>query len=340
MAERAPGQRERRRTWSSLGNLSRKPNDYEIVTHNMNHTIGNKPLDMGPDVHGNVWLKKYRNDIPLKVSDWNKFRDPDRVTYDSYVKMQDEQETYVDNLLISYTKDKSIDERLSSDCLKLLADAFTPCRYLVHAQQMISAYIFQLAPSSYVGNCAAFQVADQLRRVQRIAYRTKQLDNAHPAHSFGSRERGVWENEPHWQPIRKVMERLLVVFEWDQALVANNLVVRPICDDLFLNQLATAARTVGDELDALILENLYHDSSRHNRWTVALAKLVIEENSANRGELRRIANKWETASEEIIRASSELISGCVPGLSAEAIAQDVRRNSAQLHSQAGLGGDA
>jgi len=340
MAERAAGQRERRKTWSRLGNLGRKPNDYEIVTHNMNHTMGSTPLDMGPDVHGNVWLKKYRNNISLKVSDWDKFRDPDRVTYDSYVKMQDEQETYVDNLLISYTKDNSIDERLSSDCLNLLANAFTPCRYLVHAQQMISAYIQQLAPSSYVGNCAAFQVADQLRRVQRTAYRTKQLDNAHPAHGFGSRERGVWEKEPRWQPIRKAMEKLFVVFDWDQALIANNMVIRPICDDLFLNQLAKGARAAGDELDALILENLHRDSARHNRWAMALAKFAIEENSTNRVELRRIARKWHATAEEIVEAGSQLISSYVPGLSADAIAQDVRRNSAQLHSQAGLGGDA
>jgi toluene monooxygenase system protein E len=136
------------------------------------------------------------------------------------------------------------------------------------------------------------------------------------------------------------MEKLFVVFDWDQALIANNMVIRPICDDLFLNQLAKGARAAGDELDALILENLHRDSARHNRWTMALAKFAIEENSTNRVELRRIAMKWHATAEEIVEAGSQLISSYVSGLSADAIAQDVRRNSAQLHSQAGLGGDA
>ena len=55
---------------------------------------------------------------------------------------------------------------LRSDALDLLAGALAPSRYLAHGLQMLSAYLHQLAISSYVGNCAAFQTADQLRRVQ------------------------------------------------------------------------------------------------------------------------------------------------------------------------------
>ena len=44
------------KTWSSFGNLGRKPSEYEIVTHDMNHTVGATPLEMGPEVHGNQWL--------------------------------------------------------------------------------------------------------------------------------------------------------------------------------------------------------------------------------------------------------------------------------------------
>ena len=303
--------------------------------------MGSTPLDMGPDVHGNLWLKKYRNNISLKVSDWDRFRDPDRVTYDSYVKMQDEQETYIDNLLISYTKDDSIDERFQA-----IASNFSPMHsHLADISFMPSKWSppisSNLAPSSYVGNCAAFQVADQLRRVQRTAYRTKQLDNVHPAHGLGAASEGCGRSEPRTgSPIRKAMEQLLVIFAWDQAAIASSLAIRPICDDLFLNQLARAARASGDELDALILENLYRDSLRHNRWTVALAKFAIEEDPSNRAVLRGIAANWDGAGSEIVEAGSALVACHVPGLSASTIADDVRRNHALLHLEAGLGGDA
>ena len=87
MSEQPAARRERRRkTWSAFGNLGRKPNEYEIVTHNMNHTTGAIPLEMGPSVHGNVWLRRYRDEIDLQLKTWDEFRDPDQMTYATYVQ--------------------------------------------------------------------------------------------------------------------------------------------------------------------------------------------------------------------------------------------------------------
>ena len=195
----------------------------------------------------------------------------------------------------------------------------TPCRYLTHVQQMLSSYIQQLAlaPSSYVANCGSFQVADQLRRVQRIAYRTWQLGTEHPSHGFGSGERKTWEEAASWQPVREAMEGLLVVYVWDEALVGFNLIIRPICDNLFFNQLSRAARMAGDELDALLLENLYQDCERHNRWTVAAMNHIVAEDAANRDVLRDLAAKWNGHAEAIITSGSEMIAAHVGGLSAQ-----------------------
>ncbi len=340
MAEGTARRRARKKTWSALGDVTGKPSDYEIVTHGLNHTMGETPLEMGPEVHGNVWLKKYRDDISIKVGNWDSFRDPDQVTYQSYVKAQDVQEAYIDELLASFTAEDTSDGRLSNECLQLLLTAMTPCRYLGHVQQMLSAYIQQVAPSSYVANCGSFQVADQLRRVQRVAYRTRQLGTEHPSHGFGSSERVAWQDAPGWQPVRETMETLLVVYEWDEALVGFNLVVRPVCDNLFVNQLSRAARLAGDELDALLLENLYQDCERHNRWTVAAMNYIVDQDAANRDALRDLAAKWNGRAEAIIASGSEMIAANVDGLSAQDIADDVLARWAELKWQAGLSGDA
>ncbi len=123
-----------------------------------------------------------------------------------------------------------------------LQTCLTPSRYLAHGLQMMSAYLQQLAPSTYVGNCAAFQTGDQLRRVQRVAYRTKQLDRTYPERLFGKTERIAWEQRPEWQGLRKGVERLLVTFDWDDVFVGLNLVVKPLADELTLRQFATVAR--------------------------------------------------------------------------------------------------
>ncbi len=330
--------RPKTKTWSRFGNLGRKPNEYEIVTHDLNHTItGPTPLEMGPDVQGNVWLKRHRDSMPLSVPDWNGFRDPDQLTYRKYNTLQDQQETYVDGLLADFTS-KNADHSLSPAAVGLLAAVLTPGRYLSHGLQMLSAYVQQLAPSSYMANCATFQTADQLRRVQLSAYRAKQLSESFPAQGFGTAERAQWEQAPAWQPIRELVERLLIAYDWHDAFVGTQLVLKPVTDLLTLHEFAATARTRGDDLDALIADNLFKDSERSQRWTAACTRFLINAGDGNRAALQETLARWRPLGEAAIAGGAALLGPYASG--ADAIANRVRQNWAGIIADAGLGPDA
>jgi len=358
--------RTRSKTWSSFGKLGRKPNEYEIVTHNMNHTFkqnGTEPLEMGANVQGNLWLRTHRDQHIFGVTNWDDFRDPDELTYRKYCQLQDEQETYVDGLLKDFTQVKKADAGLGDVALQFLYLAMTPCRYLGHGEQMLSAYIQQLAPSSYVGNCATFQTADTLRRVQRVAYRTKQLHNAHPERGFGSAEREVWERDADWQPVRKAIETLLLCYDFDSAFVGFQLVVKPLIDNLFLNQFAHVARSLGTDIDALIADNLYVDSLRSQSWTIAMTRFVQKQNPASRDIFRQLLAEQSGLADTVISAGARLLArhastATAQGFSirednrwfgkgfgttsavADVIQSRVRSDWMTLINEAGLGSDA
>lgn len=335
MTEAKPRARTRGlKTWSALGDLGRRPSEYEILTHNLNHTVGEVPLELDPASHGNVWLREHRDAMRLRVADWDAFRDPDAVTYGSYVAGQDDQETYVEGLLERFDREGH-DGALRAEALNLLERALTPSRYLVHGLQMLSAYLQQLAVSSYVGNCAAFQTADQLRRVQLIAYRTTQLNLTHPGRAFGSGERDAWENAADWQPFRRAVELALVEYDWDRAFVVTNLVVKPVADLLLLDQLGRQADAAGARLDALVLENLWQDARRSRRWTRALVGFLADADPANPAVLHAYLDEFAPLGDAMIDAGGALIA--TPGARpAHQIAADARTAwSAFLHS-AGL----
>jgi hypothetical protein len=333
----SPLRAKRSKTWSSLGNLGRKPTEYEVVTHNMNHTVTNAtPLEMGPEVHGNQWLKKHRDGIGLKVAGVDSFRDPDQMTYRKYTTQMDEQETYVDGLLRQYTEGQGIDAKLSPAMLDTLALAFTPTRYLGHGLQMISAYVQQLAHSSYLGNCAAFQTADQLRRVQRVAYRTRQLANAHPTRAFGTGERATWEKDADWQPVREAIERLMLAYDWDQAFVGLNLVIKPVVDELFLHAFADVARANLDELDAGLCDNLFLDAQRSRRWTASACKAMVQADVENHQVLSALLNTWHPMGVKIIEAGSRLLTRHTPSITAASVVQSVTQGWEQSLVEAGL----
>ena len=326
----------RAKTWSSFGALGRKPNEYEIVTHGMNHTVGATPLEMGPDVHGNRWLLKHRDGIALKAAGLGGFRDPDRMTYRRYTQAMDEQETYIDGLLQHYGEVQHSDRALSAAALDLLAVAMTPTRYLGHGLQMISAYVQQLAHSSYLANCAAFQTADQLRRVQRVAYRTRQLADAHPDRGFGTAERQCWEGDEDWQATRAAIETLMIAFDWDQAFVGLNLVIKPVADELFLKAFADLVREHGDELDALIAENLYLDALRSRRWTVEACKALVAADPGNADILRQRIAQWRPQGEKMIESSSRLLARHARTTKASALADRVSTGWVAFLAETGL----
>src|SRR5262249_12499450 len=163
----------------------------------------------------------------------------------------------------------------------------------VHAQQMLSAYVQQLAPGSYIATAATFQTADQLRRVQLIAYRTTQLQRTHPGATFGTGERATWQEHPLWQPVREAVERAPVAFDGDEAFVATQLVVKPVADLLFLRELGRELIPAGSTLDSLILDNLWLDAQRSQRWSVALTRMLVEAGPANRDVLQAHLSTWE-----------------------------------------------
>jgi hypothetical protein len=320
------------KTWSAFGNLGRRPSEYEIVTHKMNHTLRDPPLELGPDTHGNLWLTRHRDLIKFRVQDWNAFRDPDQFTYRKYVTSQDNSETYLDAIIKEFARIGRPEHAPD-----FLQTCLTPSRYLAHGLQMMSAYLQQLAPSTYVGNCAAFQTGDQLRRVQRVAYRTRQLDRMYPERLFGKTERTAWEQLPEWQGLRKGIERLLVSFDWDDVFVGLNLVVKPLADELTLRQFAVVARQLNTELDALVADNLFLDAERSHRWTAALTRFAIADNRANREHLDTLVAKWRPLADDIVESGSRLLGFFSSGAnSADQIAAAVAGAWQSFLDEAGL----
>jgi toluene monooxygenase system protein E len=280
------------KTFSHLAKLKRRPSEYEIVSTNLIWSTADpaQPWAMSPGVPISQWYIKYRNQSPLRHDDWNAFRDPDQLVYRTYNMVQDGQESYVDGLLNDHSRNEH-DKGLSPAWLELLRRLYTPGRYLIHTLQMGAAYLVQLAHASTVENCAMFEAADQLRWVQRIAYRTKELAKTHPALGFGTTERRSWEDDPAWQGFRELMERTLVAYDWGEHFVALNLVAKPAVDEAYLRQLGQSARCQGDTLLGLLCDAQLIDSERTRRWSKALVDFVLAKDG-NQAVIEGWLRKW------------------------------------------------
>jgi toluene monooxygenase system protein E len=146
-----------------------------------------------------------------------------------------------------------------------------------------------------------------LRRVSLLAYRTRELQRAHPALGFGTADRTRWETHPAWQPARRALEEALVVYDWGESFVAVNLALRPALDDVLLRRLGDAARASGDDLTWLLLANLEVDAARCRRWSTALAEYAIAERPDNAAVIERWMSRWRPRADAAAQGLLQLL---------------------------------
>ncbi|RTL50435.1 MAG: toluene monooxygenase [Rhodocyclaceae bacterium] len=280
------------KTWEHLSGARRKPSEYEIVSTNLHYSTDdqNSPFELDPNFDIALWFKKYRNESPIKHPDWNSFRDPDEIVYRTYNLIQDGQEAYVFGLLDQFS-DREHDKALSPSWVALLGRLYTPNRYLFHSLQMHSAYICQMAQASTISNCATYQTADHLRWLTHTAYRTAELAKVHGAAGFGLNEKNRWLSDPAWLDIRELVEKALVAWDWAESFVVLNLIVKPSIEGATIRSLGESARRNGDTLLGLLSDAQLVDASRHQKWSRALVKKMLEQDE-NREQLRVWIRKW------------------------------------------------
>jgi toluene monooxygenase system protein E len=306
----APARRQRKlRTFSAFGDVRKMPSEYEIVTHAQNWNTRKNRLsafEQNPSSPMNLWFLTYREHSPLQVEDWDGFRDPDRVSYRTYVSQQAEEQTKLDGILDSYSE-AGADATLPAEQVDRLGSLFTPARYLVHGFQMVEAYVGYIGPSSYITSAAGYANADFLRRNTMIAYRTRELQLAHPESGIGEYERRVWQQCAAWQPAREAIERALVAYDFGEAFTALNLVLAPTLDDVLVRQFGEVSRAGGDELDWLLSGKLARDSARRDRWSGALARYCLEQRPENEAPLRKWIGRWSARADAAVEALAPLL---------------------------------
>src|SRR5206468_2943107 len=178
---------------------------------------------------------------PLRSTDWERFRDPGETTYTKYVTLAREREAYVDGLFASMET-----ETHGAAWSDVVGGALFPLRHALHGLQMTAAYVGSMAPSGKIAIASAFQAADEVRRIQRIAYCMAIARRARP--EVEPEARAAWQSGAAWQPLRELVERLLVAWDWGEAFVALDLAIKPWLDALVLATFARRARAAGDAL--------------------------------------------------------------------------------------------
>jgi toluene monooxygenase system protein E len=274
------------RTYWHLEGLRRVPSEYDIVTSRLLY-YPSKGFAVESPVAD--WYRRYQGESRLKLDTSESFRDPRETTYTLYTKLAKDRETFVDGLFRS-VDENGYDRRLPPSWVAAL-DAWLPVLlYPCHGLQMAAAYVAQMAPTGRLVMCGMFQAADEMRRVQRIAYRVRQLGQTFP--EFGRAGKRMWQERAEWQPLRRLVEELLVTYDLGEAFVALGLVIKPLFDRLFLQEFARLAEASGDPVLTKLFFSLEEDARWQRAYVHEALRLAIEEVPDNRPLIAELARAY------------------------------------------------
>jgi toluene monooxygenase system protein E len=285
-----------RRTYWHLEALDRKPTAYEIVTSKLLY-YPERGFEVATPLSD--WYARHQS-TGLRARDWERFKDPRETTYARYTELQSRKERFVEGVFRASESMKS-DSRLSAEWLTTQRRILPTLRFPVHALQMTAAYVGQIAPSGRIVVASAFQAADELRRIEWLAYRTRELELLSGG-DLASESRVRWQTETPWQPLRALAERLLVTFDFGEAFIALNAVVKPAFDELFANGLGRRAEAESDGLVAHLMFSIREDSAWQREWTGALLSMCVAESGENKKLLRDLVARWRRPTIDALRS--------------------------------------
>jgi toluene monooxygenase system protein E len=305
------------KTYSRLYAGRRRLSDYEIVSSDLHYTYPSR-FELGDASPVVQWYRECREGSRLRVRTWAAFGDPRRTTYASYTALQDRRERVVDGLF-EEIDETAYDDQLHDGWVSFLHKHYFPLRFPVHGLEMLAAYVGQMAPSSRITNCATFQAADELRRLQRIAYRTAQLGVHRPGDDPGE-HRTSWEEGASFQPLRELIERALVRYDWAEAFVLLNVVIKPRLDRWINRELAAAlAYANADPVLRSIHFSLGEDSEWHQNWTAAALHVAIADDPMNADVVQSWVAEWRPLADRAVYALAAVASQAPRPLAATAI---------------------
>lgn len=262
----------------------------------------------------------------LRCSNWWAFRDPNKTWQRPYVNLQAEQSRGLERLLTAAAAKGVFADFDPVWCDPILSHHYAACAFFEYGLFRAFSYAQREALADVIGNACVFNAADKIRYAQEISLYGMELAQALPHFSDASAKQ-TWLTDPLWQGVRENVEKVMVLRDWGEVIVATNLVFEPLIGELVRVEffLRSAPRN-GDSVTPAIIESAELDWERNRKWTLAFARLVLNDPSHavhNREVVQRWIDTWTPLTLKAIQGLAPLFD--LPAVKAQSFSQALAR---------------
>ncbi len=225
----------------------------------------------------------------LVMEDWYKFLDPRQYYYGNYVMARAKQQESAESNF-KFVEKRSLLSTLSEDTKQLIQNTIIPLRHYEWGANMNNYQICAMGYGAAITSAASLHGSDRLGNAQYITRIGLSLaDNDVSAIDAA---KTAWTDDEKWQGLRKVVEDSLVVDDWFELFVAQNLVMDGMVLPLFFQKFEEQMNASGATAYTMLTEfttNWYAESSR---WVDKQIAVATAESDANKQLVNGWFNNW------------------------------------------------
>lgn len=262
----------------------------------------------------------------IVMKDWYAFKDPRQYYYGTYTLARARQQESVEGSF-DFVESRGLADALPNEVRRKALDVLMPLRHIAYGANLNNAAMCAYGYGTAITQPCMYQAMDQLGIAQYLTRIGLLLADAGELDAGRSR----WLSDGRWQDMRRYVENTLVLKDWFELFVAQNLVqdglLYPLIYGQFVDKQLNAEGGAAVSMVASFMPDWFAETSR---WVDASIKTAAAESPENAALLSTWTRCWLARATEAMEPIATLALGGGAGPILDTVVETFRARVTKL----------
>jgi phenol hydroxylase P1 protein len=212
----------------------------------------------------------------VQMKDWYALKDPRQFYYGSYTITRARQQEAAESNF-EMIEERGLAELIPAELKQIALDILVPMRHVEWGGNMGNSFITAYGYGTAITQPCLYHAMDHLAVAQYLTHIGLVLDG--PEALDTAKE--AWMTGANWQPLRRHVENILVVQDWFEIFVAQNLVLEGLSYPLFYDYLDNEFSANGGTVISMMTRFMAEWAAETSKWVDAQIKVAAAESAEN-----------------------------------------------------------
>lgn len=232
----------------------------------------------------------------ISMGDWYDLKDPRQFYYGAWtIARARQQEAAESNFEMIETR--GLASLLPDELRQLALDILVPLRHMEWGGNMGNTFITAYGYGTAITQPCVYHAMDHLAVAQYLTRLALVIDGPEALDTA----KAAWMGNALWQPMRRHVENLLVIHDWFEIFVAQNLVLEGLAYPLIYDHLDRKFATGGATPISMMTHFMTEWAAESAKWVDAQIKVVTAESAENKAQISTWVQQYQQTTLEALK---------------------------------------